>query len=160
MKSEKENLPERSSRRFLVAGAGFEPHDLRVIFRDKSRKPPCGSRKRAAAGFRPFSLTFSTATEPVPSLHPLRGGTARAPTSHARRTHNSKIVGYSSHHNQKEKPHLVRLFFLASCADLDISMKQFDKTKVDYFFAMSIIAKTIFSMNTASVINELVTKAL
>ena len=49
---------------------------------------------------------------------------------------------------------------LSSCTDLDIIMKQFDKTEVDYFFAMSIIAKTIFSMNTASVINELVTKAL
>ena len=36
----------------------------------------------------------------------------------------------------------------------------FFKLELAYFFVMSMIAKTIFSTNTASVIKELVTKAL
>ena len=83
---------------YLLWLRGVEPlpHDLRVIFpRLCLGKPPGGYLKHR--------------------LHPLRGGGASAPTSHASLSQNLKNAGHRSHHKQKEKPHLVRLYVLLFC---------------------------------------------
>ena len=96
------------SRRLLVAGVGFEPHDLRVIA--LRRFVVTRKNYRTCA----FPLFFRPLHEFLLAVSSTRRARKNSPTSNARRAHNQSANLIPPHSKKKNTHRLMSVFFLVA----------------------------------------------